>query len=139
MTFEYNARMSSVKLSSEQWDQILQFLRGCTGLYVGQEAQCRRFIEAVLWIARSGAQWRLLPVEYGNWNSVYKRFSRWADQGIWVQMHHRFAGDPDLEHLIIDSTVVRAHPCAAGAPRSKGGRKLRPWAEAAAVSAPRST
>ena len=139
MTFDYNGRMSSVKLSSEQWDQILQFLRGCTGLYVGQEAECRRFIEALLWIARSGAQWRLLPAEYGNWNSVYKRFSRWADQGIWEQMQRRFAGDPDLEHLIIDSTVVRAHPCAAGAPQSKGGRKLRPWAGAAAVSAPKST
>ena len=56
--------MSSVKLSSEQWDQILQFLRGCTGLYVGQEAECWRFIEAVLWIARSGTQWRLLPAEF---------------------------------------------------------------------------
>ena len=137
MTFDYNGRMSSIKLSSEQWGQILDFLRGCTGLYVGQEAECRRFIEAVLWIARSGAQWRRRPAEYGNWNSVYKRFSRWADQGIWEQMQRRFAGDPDLEHIIIDSTVLRAHPCAAGAPRSKGGRK--PWAGAAAVSAPKST
>ena len=131
--------MSSVKLSSEQWGQILEFLRGCPGIYVGQEVECQRFIEAVLWITRSGAQWRLLPAEFGNWNSVYKRFSRWADQGIWEQMHHRLAGDPDLEHLIIDSTVVRAHPCAAGAPPGKGGRKPRPWAGAEAVSAPRST
>ena len=139
MTFGYNGRMSNIKLSSEEWGQILGFLRGCAGLYVGQEAECRRFIEAVLWITRSGAQWRLLPPEYGNWNSVYKRFSRWADQGVWERMHHHFAEDPDMEYLIIDSTVVRAHPCAAGAPRSKGGSKPRPWAAAAAVSAPRST
>ena len=129
--------MSNVKLSPRQWDQILEFLRSCTGLYIGQEAECRRFIEAVLWITRSGAQWRLLPADYGNWTSVYKRFSRWADQGIWERMQHHFAGEPDLEYLIIDSTVVRAHPCAGGAPSDKGGRK--PWAGAGVVSAPRST
>ena len=69
------ACMSNVKLPAEQWDRILDFLRGCAGLYVAQEEDCQRFVEAVLWINRSGAQWRLLPAEYGNWNSVYKRFA----------------------------------------------------------------
>jgi len=75
--------MSTVKIKDTHWPKILQFLCSCPGIYVGRETQCRRFIEAVLWITRSGAQWRLLPEEYGNWNSVYKRYARWCDNGIW--------------------------------------------------------
>lgn len=107
--------MSTISLKDEQWTKIVKFLRACPHVYVGQEGQCRRFVEGVLWIARSGAQWRLLPEKYGQWNSVYKRFARWSAQGIWRKLHQHCADDPDLEHLIIDSTIVRAHPCAAGA------------------------
>ena len=74
----YTEYMSSIKLSPERWSKVLEFLRSQSGLYVGQEADCKRFVEAIIWMSRSGAPWRLLPAEYGNWNSVYKRFARWC-------------------------------------------------------------
>jgi len=114
--------MSTVTLRNDQWSKIVEFLRCCPDVYVGQEAACRRFIEGVLWITRSGAQWRLLPETYGHWNSVYKRFARWCDTGIWHRMHQHFADDPDMEHLILDSSIVRAHACAAGASQKNGGQ-----------------
>jgi transposase len=57
---------------------------------VGNEVDCRRFVESVLWINRSGAQRRLLPDSYGNWNSVYRRYARWYDHEVWEQMHQHF-------------------------------------------------
>ena len=65
--------MSVVKLNDFQWEKILSFLKTCQNIYIGQESACRNFLEAVLWITRSGSQWRLLPDTYGNWYTIYKR------------------------------------------------------------------
>lgn len=116
--------MRPVKLTNEQWEKILPFLRSSGQIYLGDEAECRRFLEAVLRVTRSGAQWRLLPSAYGNWNTVYKRFARWSDRDIFARLHQYFVDEPDIQHLILDSTIVRALPAAAGA--QKKGAVKRP-------------
>jgi transposase len=111
--------MTTISLRDDQWAKVLEFLRACPRVYVGREGECRRFVEGVLWALRSGAQWRLLPEEYGNWNSVYKRLARWCEHGVWEQMLVHLADDPDMESVMLDSTIVRAHPCAAGASKKR--------------------
>ena len=117
--------MLPVTVSDEQWQKMLPVLRAHPNAYVGQEHECRRFLSAVLWMARSGAQWRLLPKEYGYWNTIYRRFARWSEQGIFHELHQALADDADIEHLLIDSTIIRAHPCAAGAPKKTAASKAR--------------
>lgn len=80
----------------------------------------RLFLETVLWIARTGSPWRDLPKAFGNWHSAYVQFARWCDKGAWARLAEAVSGDPDLEMLFIDSTIVRAHQHAAGAQKKKG-------------------
>ena len=111
-------------LSDEEWEFFRPFLaeRGSAG---GRPpADHRRVLDAIFWIARTGAPWRDLPAELGNWNSVWRQFRRWSESGVWDVMLQALAdggGDADTLQMI-DSTIVRAHHCAAGA---KGGLKIR--------------
>jgi len=98
-----------------------------SGLIIGRPDQRgstgrnnRMFVEGVLWIVRTGAPWRDLPAVFGEWNSVFRRFSRWSIKGVWMRIFEAMSDDPDFEYLIVDSTIVRAHQHAAGA-RKKGG------------------
>lgn len=109
-------------LSDERWGRI-------AGLVIGRPDQRgstgrnnRMFVEGVLWIVRTGSPWRDLPDEFGEWNSVFRRFSRWGRKGVWQRIFEAMSDDPDFEYLIIDSTIVRAHQHASGA---KGGLKIR--------------
>jgi len=108
----------NIKLTNEQWQEILPVLKSCPEIRLGAGRDCRRFLEAVLWITRSGAQWRLLPKQYGKWNSVFKRFNRWSQTGIFEKVFQTMSRDRDLEYLLIDSTIVRAHACSSGAQKN---------------------
>lgn len=97
------------------------------------ELSDRDFVEAVLYIARAGHPWRDLPACFGAWDAVYQRFRRWQKAGYWAALLAIAPGYLDgVERLLFDSTVVRAHQHAAGAPKKKGAPRPRAWAAAAA-------
>jgi putative transposase len=114
--------MERHRLTDPQWDRIAPFVSGKAGDPGRHGVDNRLFVESVLWLARTGAPWRDLPEAFGPWNSVFRRFSRWAKRGVWSRILEVLSDDPDLEHLIIDATIVRAHQHAAG---GKGGPTFR--------------
>lgn len=114
--------MTTRKLDDTKWSKIYSFLRITPHIYTGNEQKIRVFIEAVYWVMRTGAPWRDLPHEFGKWNSVFHRYADWTDKEVWLKMMAHFSDDPDMEWMLLDSTIVRAHPCAAGAPKKKGGQ-----------------
>ncbi len=128
-------------ISDADWDRLKDLLPGRPGQHGGVAHDNRRFLDAVLWIARTGAPWADLPDRLGNANSQWRRFDRWARAGRWDPLLAALR-DPDLDVLVLDSTVIRAHPCAAGSKKSTtaaAARVSRRWAAAAAGSGPRST
>ena len=116
--------MKRYELSASQWQKIEGFLPGRPG-WVGVTAKDNRgYVNGVLWVLRSGAHWKHLPAEYGNWKSVHKRFTRWAKAGIWERIFQVLLADPKNTYIMIDSTIIRAHQQAAC---GKGGPKTRLW------------
>ena len=127
-------------ISDADWGRIQDSLPGQPGQHGGVAADNRRFIDAVLWVARTGAAWADLPERLGNANSQWRRFDRWAAKGRWDPILAA-PREPELDVLILDSTAVRAHPCAAGSKKSgtaPAARASRRWAAAGAGSARRS-
>ena len=102
------------EITDDHWDRIKDFLPGQAGDPGVTAKDNRLFVDAVLWIAKTGAPWRDLPERFGPWGSAWKRFDRWGAKGVWKRVFEALQ-DADLEWMIIDSTVVRAHQHAAGA------------------------
>lgn len=107
-------------LRDDQFERIEYMLPGRPGS-VGRSSEKgnRLFIEAVIWKFRSGAPWRDIPERFGDWKNIHRRFSRWAERGVWERLFQLLADDPDNEYAMIDATIVRAHQHSAGARKKR--------------------
>lgn len=131
--------MARGKLSDEHWAIIGPLLpaergRGCRPAFDN-----RQFLDGMLWILRTGAPWRDLPEEFGNWNSVWRRFRRWSQQGMFdaiLETLVELGITDEWKVQMVDSTSIRGHSQAAGA---RGGLQRKALVEAAAALRARST
>ena len=124
-------------ISDRLWTMLEPLLLGRKGTWGGNARDNRKFINAVFWVLRTGAPWRDLPPDYGDWKNTHRRFCRWRDKGIWEKILTALVSDHDFEWLMIDASYVKAHQHAAGAVGgnqeiglSKGGelpRYIWPW------------
>ena len=125
--------MRRYELTDEHWNVIEALLPGRKGDPGAHGADNRLFLSAVIWIARTGAPWRDLPERFGEWNSVYQRFNRWSKAGVWERVFQAVRL-PDLEALLLDSTIIRAHQHAGGAAQKKRTKRLDVHGAASAPS-----
>jgi len=123
-----NAMHRRHDISDKTWNLLEPLLPGRKGSWGGVAKDNRLFINAVFWILRTGAPWRDLPPDYGDWKNTHRRFCRWRDKGIWEKLLEKLVIDPDYEWLMIDASHIKVHPHATGAlggnqgmSRTKGG------------------
>lgn len=117
------------ELTQAQWERIAPLLPGKVGDPGRSGADNRLFVNAVLWVLRSGAFWQHLPERYGKWKTVHARFTRWAKAGVWEKVFEDLIKDRRNEYLMLDSTLVRAHQQATTG-RGSGSKKgvpIRLW------------
>ena len=124
-------------MTEDVWERLKPHLPGGEGKRGRPAQDNRRFIDAVCWILRTGAPWRDLPPDYGDWKNAHrpprssrgaKGFCRWRDRGVWAGLLEAVIDDPDFEWLMIHASYIKAHPHSAGArggsqaiARTKGG------------------
>ena len=87
---------------------------------LGATTEC--FLEAVLWVVRTGSPWRDLPEFFGHWNTVFKRYRDWVKADVFVRLFEACSDEPDMEYAMVDATIVKVHRHGQG---SKGGLKAR--------------
>jgi putative transposase len=125
------------ELSDQEWSRIEPLLpleRGRNGrpVLLGN----RTFMNAILYIAKTGVPWRDLPERFGPWKTVHTRFTRWNRRGVMQKILQQFSKDADHESNIADGSYIKAHQDAAG---GKGGPKFRVLDALAEALPPKST
>lgn len=120
-------------LRDHQWERVQGLVPGGMKGKRGPRTDNRRFLNALLWMARSGGRWNDLPERLGDYRTVKRRYYDWVARGVLDQMLADLAREADLDWLMIDSTIVRAHQHAAGARKVKGGRMPKAWVGFAAA------
>jgi len=113
------------ELTDEQWQLIEHLLPGKEGDRGRTAKDNRLFVNAVLYVAKTGIPWRDLPERFGNWNSVWRRFDRWCENGVWEKLSE-VLGEPDLDELMLDSTTIKAHVSACGSHRQPDEKRTTP-------------
>ena len=126
------------RMTEADWAVVLEVFRASCSRRGDKGRDDRKFLEALHYFAVHNITWRALPAEFGNWNSIWKRFWRLSRAGVFEAFFEALAALSRTAHLVqmFDSTVVRAHVSAAGA---KGGSTVRRWAAHVGASRPRST
>ena len=136
--------LSRHDISDAHWDRIRHLLPGQAGGHGGHGGvgnDTRLFLNAIRYLAKTGIAWADLPTCFGKPNSLWQRYNRWCERGVWARIAAALRDD-DTQWLSVDSSCVRANVAAAGAKKKStvpAVRRPRRWAAAAAGSAPRST
>src|ERR1700756_4077186 len=115
--------MDRYVLTDAQWAKMAPHCRGKKSDPGRSGSDNRRFVEAVLWIVRTGSPWRDLPAFFGNWNSVFQRYRDWGKTDVFMRLFGAFSDQPDMEYAMVDATIVKVPRHGQGA---KGGLSVRP-------------
>ena len=94
--------MDRLVLNDAAWDRMAPLIIGRPDQKGSTGRDNRMFVEGVLWVVRTGSPWRDLPEAFGEWNSVFRRFSRWSAKGVWRRIFEVMSDDQDFEYLIVD-------------------------------------
>ena len=141
ISFAGAAMFSRHDLPQDHWERIRPLLPGQAGGHGGVGNDTRRFVNVIRDLTKTGIAWADLPESAGKWNSLWQRYNRWCERGVWERVAAALRDD-DTEWPSVDSSCVRAHPCAAGAKKrgpAGADKRSRGWAAGAADSAPNCT